>query len=52
MSEKEIKETTFKLNFFDEFPLDEFDKITNALKLLGYIGIITDNGNVIFKRIK
>lgn len=43
---------TFKLGHFKEFPLEELDKIRIALKNLGYIGHIYDNGNIGFRKVK
>ena len=49
MNEQLIKQTTFKLNFFETFPVDEFNKIDAAMKKLGYKGTIVPNGNIVYE---
>jgi hypothetical protein len=39
---------SFKLVVFKTFPLSELERITYALKRLGYEGELADNGNVVF----
>jgi len=52
MNEEEIKRQTFKINSFDEFPFCKMDKIVNAITLLGYTAVFSDNGNIIFTEIE
>lgn len=50
MNEEEIKQTTFKINSFDEFPYDEMTRIVDSIKNLGYDASIIGNGNIVFKK--
>jgi len=52
MNETEIKQKTFKLFGFDEFPISELKKIDKALEDLGYSGEISNNGNIVYTKNK
>jgi hypothetical protein len=50
MTEEQIKKTTFKLSFFDTFPVSEFEKINKCMKELGYEGQLVFNGNIVYTK--
>jgi hypothetical protein len=52
MDEQSVKQTTFKISVFKEFPYDDYRKVCDAICTLGYSASITDNGNTVFVKKK
>ena len=52
MNTEEVKERTFKINSFKEFPYYKMTEIVEAIENLGYKSTIVDNGNIVFEELQ